>query len=186
MVLVLVALVLLYTPVHSPRVVAFNTDGSKKNGAGGGGGVLERYDVTNRIEYDSKADDKGGSRAYPSRTTFGQRWEVCQKHGISTEPLKLFGFPISDMLYYINWRLTKAQVELLAADVSVVDYDYDTKKKKKKRGEFDNTHADAKEVKKAGDEWLKKYGDKENAGKGLSAADILGGGFKSDVGIKID
>lgn len=101
---------------------------AQKNGAGGCGGVLERYNVTDRIEHDEKADDKSGSRAYPSRTTFGQRWEIASKHGIDTGPLKLFGIPISGMMYYVNWVLTNAQLELLAADVSVVDYNYNDKK----------------------------------------------------------
>ena len=93
------------------------------------------------------------------------------------------------MMYYMNWVLTNAQIELIAADVSVVDYDYgkDKNKKKRKKGEFDNTKADSKAVKDAGDKWLEKYGDGENAGQGLAIGDILGKkSIKADVGVKLD
>lgn len=87
----------------------------------------------------------------------------------------------------MNWVLTNAQIELIAADVSVVDYNYGKKDKKmKKKGEFDNTKADASEVRKAGEEWLKKYGDGKDAGQGLSVGDILNSDFKADVGIKLE
>ena len=86
----------------------------------------------------------------------------------------------------MNWVLTNAQIELIAADVSVVDYDYGKKKEKPKKGEFDNTKADKNAVKKAGDEWLEKYGDDADAGKGIAIGDILGNGFKADVGVKLD
>lgn len=88
------------------------------------------------------------------------------------------------MMYYVNWVLTTAQLELIAADVSVVDYDYG-KDKKKQKGEHDDTPADAESVRKAGEEWLEKYGDGNDAGKGLSVGDIIGGGFKADVGVNI-
>lgn len=86
-------------------------------------------------------------------------------------------------MYYVNWTLTNAQLELLAADCSVVDYNYD--KKKPKKGEFDNTKADKKAIKKAADEWIDKYGDGADAGKGLAVNDILGE-FKCDVGVKLE
>lgn len=86
----------------------------------------------------------------------------------------------------MDWVLTSAQIELLASDVSVVDYGSGKKDKKKhKKGTFDNTKADTEDVLKAGDEWLKKYGDGKDAGKGLSIGDILGGGFRADVGVKL-
>lgn len=90
------------------------------------------------------------------------------------------------MGYYMNWVLTNAQIELIATDVGVVDYDTHKKdKKKRKKGEFDNTKADSKAVKKAGEEWLERYGDQQGAGTGLSMADILGGGMTESVGVKI-
>lgn len=91
------------------------------------------------------------------------------------------------MLYYMNWVLTNAQIELIATDVSVVDYDYGKKdKKKRKKGEFDDTKADAKAVREAGEQWLERYGDGENAGQNIGIADILGNGFKANVGLKIE
>lgn len=89
------------------------------------------------------------------------------------------------MMYYVNWKLTIAQLELIAADVSVVDYNYG-KNRKMKKGDYDNTPADAEMVKKAAMEWTDRYGTDKNAGTGLSIGDILGGGMKADVGVKID
>lgn len=92
------------------------------------------------------------------------------------------------MLYYANWVLTKAQFELIVSDVAVVDYDYGKEKKKRKKGEFDNTKADSAAVRKAGDEWLARYGEGKDAGKGISVGDIFGSGkkVKSGAGVNID
>lgn len=104
-----------------------------------------------------------------------------------TEPLRVFGIPLSGMCYYMNWVMTNAQLELIAADVGVVDYGTmkKDKEKKPKKGEFDDTKADAGAVKRAGEKWLEKYGGDADAGAGLSAADILGSGFTADVGVKL-
>jgi ribosomal protein L13E len=89
------------------------------------------------------------------------------------------------MMYYVNWVLTTAQLELIAADVSVVDYNYG-KDRKMKKGDYDNTPADAEKVRKAARQWTERYGDGKDAGTGLSIGDILSGGMKADVGVKID
>lgn len=90
------------------------------------------------------------------------------------------------MMYYVNWVLTTAQLELLATDVSVVDYGtHKDKNKKKSKGEFDDTPADAESVRKANNEWTARYGTGENAGTGISIGDVLGAGMKADVGIKL-
>lgn len=85
----------------------------------------------------------------------------------------------------MNWILTNAQIELIVSDVSVVDYNSSNMKKKHKKGEFDDTPASSSSIKKANEEWKEKYGDGENAGKGLSISDVLGNSLKSDVGIKL-
>lgn len=179
MVLGAVEMVLLRPSVHVNGADTNTPDGSKKNGAGGSGGVLERYDVTNRVKHDEETDDERGSRAFPSRTSFGQRWEIASKSGIDTGPLKLFGIPISGMMYYVNWVLTSAQLDLIAADVSVVDYSYGRKKDKKRgrKGEFNDEKASMADVNKAREEWLRKYGDKpKTAGTGgIAMSDVFGG-----------
>lgn len=76
------------------------------------------------------------------------------------------------MLFYVNWMLTTAQLELLTADVSVVDYGLDKKKKKRKKGEFDNTPASASSIRKANDEWMERH---EADGGVVNISDILGG-----------
>lgn len=90
------------------------------------------------------------------------------------------------MLYYVNWVLTNAQIELIAADVSVVDYGSckSGKNGKKKSGEHDSTPASLASIERANAEWLQRYGNSENAGKGLSVKDIFGGSV-SEVGVKL-
>lgn len=100
------------------------------------------------------------------------------------EPLRFLGIPISGIGYYMNWVMTNAQIELMAADVSVVDYDYGDDKKRKK-GEFDNTKADAGAVRRAAEKWTERHGDGENAGW-VNVSDLLGNGMKQDVGINIE
>ena len=82
------------------------------------------------------------------------------------------------MLYYVNWKLTNAQLELIASDVSVIDYGYDRKKRKKKnKGEFNDAKASAADVKNARDEWIKKYGQQEGgkpATGSISLGDVFG------------
>lgn len=154
---------------------------AQKNGIGGSTGLLKRYNITDRVEHDEKADDQGGSKAYPSRTSvgaaMGNRSEARHRH----RPLTILGLPVSGMMYYVNWVLTNAQLELLAADVSVVDYHYGDKKKKKKKGEYDDTPADSESVRKAGDDWLERHADDG----GVVDMKQLLGGFQQGVGVKI-
>lgn len=86
----------------------------------------------------------------------------------------------------MNWVLTNAQIEMIASDVSVVDYDCNDKKKKHKRGEFDSTKADPTAVRKANEAWLSRYGNQENAGSGLSVDDILGNGMVANIGVRLE
>ena len=92
------------------------------------------------------------------------------------------------MMYYVNWVLTTAQLELLAADVAVVDYGNhkkEEKKKRKKKGEFDDTAADKKALKEAAEDWKERHGEDESGAKNLSITDILGKNAKSDVAVKV-
>ena len=91
-------------------------------------------------------------------------------------------------MYYVNWVLTTAQLELLAADVSVVDYGNHKQKKdkkKRKKGEFDDTAADKKALREAANDWKERYGEDESGATGLSISDILGKNAKSEVAVKV-
>lgn len=101
------------------------------------------------------------------------------------EPLRFLGIPISGIGYYMDWVLTNAQIELIAADVSVVDYGRDKEKKKRKKGEFDNTKADSKALKKAAEKWSEEHGEGNDAGW-VDVKDLLGNGMKQDVGVNIE
>ena len=86
------------------------------------------------------------------------------------------------MMYYVNWVLTNAQLELLAADVSVVDYDYgDKKKKKRRKGEFDNTPASGASIDDANRKWKENH---SVDGGWMNMSDVLGG-MKQGVGVKL-
>ena len=88
------------------------------------------------------------------------------------------------MMYYMNWVLTNAQIELLTADVSVIDYG--RTKKNRKKYDFDDTDADENQVKKAGQDWIERYGTEEGAGTNLTLNDIFrGGDMSADVGVKL-
>lgn len=87
------------------------------------------------------------------------------------------------MLYYVNWVLTNAQLELIAADVSVVDYNYDRNKKKKgKKGEFNDSKASKSDVDKARKDWLSRYQNAEQMEK-PKMSDVFGS-FDVGKGIK--
>ena len=90
------------------------------------------------------------------------------------------------MMYYVNWVLTNAQLELLAADVSVVDYNYKKEKKKHKKGEFDDTPASTSALMEAAEDWKERHGEDESGAKNLSMADILGTNANLGVGVKIE
>lgn len=86
------------------------------------------------------------------------------------------------MMYYVNWVLTSAQLDLIASDVCVVDYSYGRKNKKKRnKGEFNDTKASQSDVRAARDEWLRKYGnpeDGEPSTGGINIGDVFGNSFK--------
>ena len=82
--LVTVEMVLLHQAVQQRGTHSLVRDGSKKNSTASGNGLLERYNIVDRVKRRKENDDEGGSRAYPSRTQYGQRWEIAQKHGIDT------------------------------------------------------------------------------------------------------
>ena len=92
------------------------------------------------------------------------------------------------MLYYVNWVLTNAQLELIASDVSVVDYSYDRKKKKKgKKGEFNDSKASQADIKKARDAWMEKYGQQEEKNPvtgGISIGSVFGGNLTPTEGFR--
>jgi hypothetical protein len=82
------------------------------------------------------------------------------------------------MLWYVNWKLTNAQLELIAADVSVVDYGYGRKNKKKvKKGEFNDATASTADVDKARNEWLERYGGADGGNTGGKGGIAIGDVF---------
>ena len=108
-------------------------------------------------------NDKRGSRAYPSRTSYGQTWEIGKSYPWLTEPLRVFGIPISKPLFGIYWVLTNAQIELLAMDVSIVVTDYDKDNKEKKHDTKNFKSPSVSEIEDAAKRWKDKYGNGETA-----------------------
>ena len=98
------------------------------------------------------------------------------------------------MMYYVNWVLTAAQLDLIASDVCVVDYNYGRKKDKKRRnkGEFNDAKANQSDVRKAANEWMEKYGQPTDGSTGspqaggISLGSVFGGSVKGAKGIRTD
>lgn len=86
------------------------------------------------------------------------------------------------MLYYVNWKLTNAQIDLIASDVSVVDYDYGNGKKKRKKSEFDDRGASQSAIQEANKKWLDEHKDD---GGIVNIQDVLGG-MKTNTGFILD
>ena len=90
------------------------------------------------------------------------------------------------MMYYVNWRLTRAQLDLIASDVCVVDYSYGRKQKKKRnKGEFNDAKASSRDVENARKKWLDRYGDKSNQPvQPLSIGSVFGGSLTPTQGYR--
>lgn len=138
-------------------------------------GIPDYYHISDRINEHKDADDKKGSQSYPSRTFWGQQWEIAQRFPWLMEPLRIFGIPISSPGYYMNDGLTIAQVELMAMDVSVTDYGESSSKGTKEDPlEKLNTmsEADSESVVSAAEKWNEKYGNGQKVTLDLSAYGI--------------
>ena len=80
------------------------------------------------------------------------------------EPLRILGIPVTTPGYYLNCAMTLAQVELMAIDVSVVDYGDMSKSKKsvpknpfERLKNMESEDVDADKVRAAADRWREKY-----------------------------
>lgn len=80
------------------------------------------------------------------------------------EPLRILGIPVTSPGYYLNCAMTLAQVELMAIDVSVVDYGDMSKSKKsvpknpyERLKNMESEYVDSDKVKAAADKWREKY-----------------------------
>ena len=125
--------------------------------------LLDSYHISDRDEGHDDDNDKRGSRAYPSRTSYGQTWEIGKSYPWLTEPLRLFGIPISKPLFGIYWVLTNAQIELLAMDVSIVVTDCDKDSKGKKHDTKNFKSPSVSDIEDAAKRWKDKYGNGETA-----------------------
>ena len=90
------------------------------------------------------------------------------------EPLRILGIPVTSPGYYLNCAMTLAQVELMAIDVSVVDYGDMSKSKKsvpknpfERLKDMESEDVDSDKVRAAADRWRAKYSN--------------GGGVKIDL-----
>ena len=155
-----VALVLLYQTIWRSLADEGYSCRQKKNSSGR---LLDSYHISDRDEGHDDDNDKRGSRAYPSRTSYGQTWEIGKSYPWLTEPLRVFGIPISKPLFGIYWVLTNAQIELLAMDVSIVVTDCDKDNKEKKHDTKNFKSPSVSEIEDAAKRWKNKYGNGETA-----------------------
>ncbi len=85
------------------------------------GELLLQYHIADRNEGNDDVDEQGGSRSFPSRTFYGQQWEICKERPWLAEPLRFLGIPITPPFYYLL-RMSCRQVELMCADCAVTVY----------------------------------------------------------------
>ena len=96
-------------------------------------------------------------------TAMKDTWEIGKSYPWLTEPLRLFGIPISKPLFGIYWVLTNAQIELLAMDVSIVVTDCDKDSKGKKHDTKNFKSPSVSDIEDAAKRWKDKYGNGETA-----------------------
>lgn len=91
------------------------------------------------------------------------------------EPLRICGIPVTPPGYFLNCAMTLAQVELMAIDVSVVDYGDVSKSSKpvpknpyERLKDMESEGVDSEKVKTAAENWQRKYADGSNVRIDLS------------------
>lgn len=113
------------------------------------------YHISDRDEGFETEPDERGSRAYPSRTSFGEAWAIGEKHPNLMQARSFFFGLVSVPMYEYRCVLTCAQIELLAIDKPVVNYDTGNGKKGKKT----KKRPSKAEVEKVTKAWQEKYKD---------------------------
>ena len=118
------------------------------------------YHISDRDERFEDEYEEGGSRSYPSRTTYGEAWAIGEKHpNLMASKSFLWGL-ISIPMYEYRCVLTCAQIELLTIDKPVVNYGIN----KSKGGKRDRMNQSFKRPSKQlvmnkTKEWEEKYKD---------------------------
>lgn len=115
---------------------------------------MHSYHISDRDEGHDNDDDEGGSKAFPSRETWGAAWSIGEKHPSLTEPLILFFGLWRIPMWGYYWQYTLAQIELLSVDGPLISYNRKNRTK-------DNKSAPAvraEDVNRKVKEWQEKYG----------------------------
>lgn len=123
--------------------------------------ILRSYHITDRDEGHDDDDDEGGGKQYPSRTFYGQAWEITKNHPWLTEPLRFLGLPITPPFYGLNWTLTNAQVQLMCFDTPITVYPKNKGKKKSGKGKSQFSSPSTSKIEAAAQEWKEKYEGKD-------------------------
>ncbi len=119
------------------------------------------YHISDRDEGLEAEPDERGSRAYPSRTSFGEAWAIGEKHpNLMRARSFVFGL-VTVPMYEYRCVLTCAQIELLAIDKPLVNYGtgIGKKGKKGKKGDRSGRRPSKAEVDRVTDAWMEKYKD---------------------------
>lgn len=111
------------------------------------------YHILDRDDGHDDGDDKGGSKAYPSRTSYGAAFSLEEKHP------HLFCTRYGVRAYNYWNGYTRAQIKLMTLDMPVVSYG----KPKEKDGK---TRLTSKQAADMWSEWERQRGGESLAGKG--------------------
>lgn len=90
------------------------------------------YDISGRIERLSRNDEQGGSRTYAPRTSIGHQGVLSKEYPwLFAARRFLFGL-VEVPRYYYDWGYSKAYIELMCMDTTIIHYlDEEDKKQKK-------------------------------------------------------
>ena len=108
--------------------------------------MLAAYHISDRDDGRADDDDDGGSKSYPSRTSWGAAYSLAEKYPFLFE--RRYGIAAYD--YW--WGYTSAQIDLMVADQPLIVY----RKDKKKHNADGSVRHTAEEMDKLWDDWVKE------------------------------
>ena len=125
--------------------------------------ISTHYHISDRNDGCDDDDDESGSRAYPSRTSWGGAFSLAEKFSFLFE--RRFGIRAYD--YW--WGYTSAQIDLMAIDQPTIVYP-------KKN---DGKHASKSEIDELTEAWEKKH-KASRVGREISLNDYFNNDIKQD------
>ena len=117
---------------------------------------MDSYGILNGYEDRLDEDDKGGSRAIPSRTSFGCESAFIKEFPCYGDTRRFFFGLIEERNWTYRCVLTMPQIELMQSDLPHTLYNHDPKDKKSKTDTKVYSKADIDEATRLCEESLKR------------------------------